>query len=99
MLRDRYAPQDLCALVPQLQLALDPELAQLDQLLDDDALFQRVRADLVRRRPHTATRGRHSTPVEVLLRLLVVKRLYTWSYAQTEHFVSASLVLRQFCRL
>jgi IS5 family transposase len=99
MLRDRYASQDLCALVPQLQLALDPELAQLDQLLDDDELFQRVRADLIRRRPHTATRGRHSTPVEVILRLLVVKRLYNWSYAQTEHFVADSLVLRQFCRL
>jgi IS5 family transposase len=99
MLRDRYAPQDLFALVPKLQLALDPELAQLDQLLDDDELFQRVRADLVRRRPHTATRGRHSTPVEVILRLLVVKRLYNWSYEQTEHFVGDSLVLRQFCRL
>ena len=99
MLRDRYAPQDLFALVPKLQLQLDPELAQLDQLLDDDALFQRVRADLVRRRPHTATRGRHSTPVEVILRLLVVKRLYNWSYEQTEHFVGDSLVLRQSCRL
>jgi IS5 family transposase len=99
MLRDRYAPQDLFALVPKLQLALDPELAQLDQLLDDDELFQRVRADLVRRRPHTATRGRPSTPVEVILRLLVVKRLYNWSYEQTEHFVGDSLVLRQFCRL
>ncbi len=99
MLRDRYAPQDLFALVPKLQLALDPELAQLDRLLDDDELFQRVRADLVRRRPHTATRGRHSTPVEVLLRLLVVKRLYNWSYEQTEHFVGDSLVLRQFCRV
>jgi transposase, IS5 family len=99
MLRDRYAPQDLFALVPKLQLQLDPELAQLDQLLDDDALFQRVRADLVRRRPHTATRGRHSTPVEVILRLVVVKRLYGWSYEETERFVGDSLVLRQFCRL
>jgi len=99
MLRDRYEPQDLFALVPKLQLALDPELAQLDQLLDDDELFQRVRADLARRRPHTMTRGRPSTPVEVILRLLVVKRLYHWSYEETEHFVGDSLVLRQFCRL
>ena len=99
MLRDRYAPQDLCALVPKLQLALDPELAQLDQLVDDDVLFQRVRADLIRRRPHTATRGRQSTPVEVILRLLVVKRLYTWSDEETERFVGASLVLRQCCRV
>ena len=99
MLRDRYAPQDRFALVPQLQLALDPELAQLDQLLDDAALFPRVRADLVRRRPHTATRGRHATPVEVLLRLLVVKRLDHWSDAQAAHVVSDRLVRRHFCRL
>ncbi len=29
----------------------------------------------------------------------MVKRLYGWSYEQTEHFVSDSIVLRQFCRL
>jgi IS5 family transposase len=28
-----------------------------------------------------------------------VQHLYAWSYAQTEHFVGDSLVLRQFCRL
>ena len=99
MLRDRYAPQDRCALVPQLQLQLDPVLTQLDRLLDDDELFQRVRGDLARRRPYTASRGRHSTPVEVILRLLVIKRLYNWSYAETEQFVGDSLVLRQFCRV
>ncbi len=35
----------------------------------------------------------------MILRLLVVQHLYDWSYAQTEHFVGDSLVLRQFCRL
>jgi IS5 family transposase len=99
MLRDRYAPQDLFALVPAANLAPDPVLAQLDRLLDDDELYQRVRADLSTRHPQTATRGRHSTPVEVVLRLLVVKRLYGWSYAEVEHFVADSLVLRQFCRV
>lgn len=99
MLRDRYAPRDLFALVPTANLALDPLLAQLDALLEDDDLYQRVRADLANRRPQTTTRGRHSTPVEVVLRLLVIKRLYGWSYEETEHFVAGSLVLRQFCRV
>jgi IS5 family transposase len=54
---------------------------------------------LARRFPHSLTRGRHATPVEVVLRMLVVRRLYDWSYAATEQFVSDSLVLRQFCRL
>jgi hypothetical protein len=42
---------------------------------------------------------RGGTPVEVVPRLLVVKRLYGWSYAQAEYFVNDSLVLRQFCRV
>jgi IS5 family transposase len=90
---------ELFALVPALSLALDPVLAQLDQLLDDEVLLQRVKADMLRRAPHTATRGRASTPVEVILRMLVVKRLYGWSYEETEQFVADSLVLRQFCRV
>src|SRR5215207_10020851 len=99
MLRDRYPPVDLFALAPALTLAFEPVLARLDTLLDDDTLFQAVRADLARRRPRTLETGRPSTPVAVILRLLIVKRLYGWSYAQTEHFVGDSLILRQFCRL
>jgi transposase, IS5 family len=99
MLRDRYAPVDLFALMPALTLQFEPVLARLDALLDDDTLFQAVRADLACRHPHTCQTGRPSTPVEVILRLLVVRRLYDWSYAETERFAGDSLVLRQFCRL
>jgi IS5 family transposase len=99
MLTDRYDPVDLFALVPQLSLGMKPELVQLDGLLEDDALFQHVKADLAKRYPETLVRGRHSTPVEVILRMLVVKRLYGLSYQELEYFVSDSLVLRQFCRL
>jgi IS5 family transposase len=99
MLRDRYATVDLFALVPALALEFEPVLAELDTLLDDDALFRAIRADLARRRPHTPTTGRPSTPVEGILRMLVIRRIYGWSYAATEHFVSDSLVLRQCCRL
>ena len=99
MIRERYEPLDLFALVPQLQLAFEPELAALDALLDGDALFQAVKGEMARRAPGSLTRGRRSTPVEVVLRMLVVRRLYDWSYAETERFVGDSLVLRQFCRL
>ena len=61
MLRDRYAPQDLFALVPGAGLALDPVLAQLDRLLDDDDLYQRVRADLAQR-PGLIPRVRPAAP-------------------------------------
>ncbi len=99
MLRDRYDATDLFALLPQLDLQVEPHLAHLDPLLDDDALFGQVRESLAKRYPKTRTHGRRSTPVEVILRMLVVMRLYGWSYAQAEYFVRDSLVLRQFCRV
>jgi IS5 family transposase len=99
MLRDRYEPIDIFQIVPGLTLAMEPELAQLDKLLEDDTLFQKVKNDLAKRFPRTLVDGRLSTPVEVILRMIVVKRLYGWSYEETEHWVSDSLVLRQFCRV
>lgn len=99
MITDRYDAMNLFDLVPKLGLEMDGVLIGLDRLLGDDVIFQRVKADLSRRYPNSLRLGRHSTPVEVILRMIVVRRLYDWSYEDTEHFVSDSLVLRQFCRL
>src|SRR5207237_4614836 len=71
----------------------------LDVLLGGDAFFQAVKAEMARRAPNGLRLDRHLTPVEVVLRMLVVRRLYDWSYGETERFVGDSLVLRQFCRL
>ncbi len=46
MLIDRYAPEDVFARVPELAGQTDPVLKQLDVLLEDDQLFQQVKADL-----------------------------------------------------
>src|SRR6266487_390315 len=99
MLIDRYAPVDIFAPVPELAGQTDPELKALDILLEDDQLFGRVKADLARRFPHTADRGRHSTPVEAILRLLLVKHLHNWSFQETQERVADSLILRWFCRV
>ncbi len=99
MIIDRYPPLRLFTLVPKLRQDFEPVLAQLDRLLEDDAIFRRVKADMAQRRPHSLTLGRPGTPVEAVLRLLVVKRLYGWSYEEVERFVTGSLVLRQFCRV
>ena len=100
MIVDRYEPVNLFELVPtKLRLEMEPELAALDRLLDDDELFVRLKADFSKRRPNSKRLGRHSTPVEVILRMLLVRRLYGWSFEATERNVSDSLVLRQFCRL
>jgi transposase, IS5 family len=87
MILDRHEPTDLVALVPELRLEMKPELAKLDKLLEDDFLFAQVKADLCRRYPNSETLGRRSTPVEVILRMLVVKRLYDFSYEECERFV------------
>lgn len=99
MLRDAYDPVDIFQRVPELSRSLDPVLTEIDSLLADDQLFQLLKADLSKRYPQTTRNGRPSTPVEVILRMLVVKHLYGWSYEQTERFVADSLVLRDFCRI
>ena len=55
MIVDRHTPIDLFALLPKLRLEMDPELTQFDSLLEDDELFDRVKADLCRRHPNSAT--------------------------------------------
>jgi transposase, IS5 family len=99
MLRDRYDPMNLFEHIPALGMETDAVLTQLDTLLADDVLFHAVKQDLSRRFPRTSSFGRPSTPVEVVLRMIVVKHLYDWSYQQAEQWVSDSLVLRQFCRV
>jgi IS5 family transposase len=99
MLVDRYQSEDVFARVPELASQTDPVLVALDRLLDDDVLYQQVHADLARRYRLTPVHGCHSTPGEVLLRLLVVKHLYLWSFAETVQRVADSLVLRWFCRV
>jgi IS5 family transposase len=99
MLQDRYETDKLFDSILMLTNQMDPVLAQIDQLLEDEALYQLIRNDLARRYPQTEQTGRNSTPVEVVLRMLAVKRLYGLSYERTEYQVRDSLVLRQFCRV
>jgi IS5 family transposase len=94
MLIDRYQVEDVFARVPELAAQIDPVLHGLDGLLEDDQLYQRVRADFGKRYRYTLVHGRHSTPVEVILRMLICKHLYSWSYRETEERVGDSLVLR-----
>jgi IS5 family transposase len=99
MLRERYPVDKLFEEIAVHFPKMDPVLAKIDGYLEDEQLYQLVKADLAKRRPKSMETGRKSTPVEVALRMLVVKRLYQYSYAETERYVSDSLVLRQFCRV
>ena len=87
--------EDLLRYFPEVS----PELKKIDTYLEDEKLYRLIRDDLGKRYPRTKETGRNSTPVEVVLRMLVVKRLYSYSYAETERVVRDSLSLRQFCRV
>ena len=78
---------------------MESGLTAIDQYLEDEELFQLIRTDFSKRWTNALLTGRNSTPVEVVLRMLVVKRLYGYSYEDTVRIVSDSLTLRQFCRL
>jgi IS5 family transposase len=99
MLRDRYEDDpSFWTIIKQLAVEMEPELAQIDKILDDDELYQLIKHDLSQRYPRTLETGRPSTPVEVNLRMLAVKRLYGFTYRATAWHVKDSLVLRWFCR-
>lgn len=99
MLREHYATDKLFEEVLGYVPEMVPELVKIDTYLEDEKLYRLIRKDLSQRYPKTCQTGRNSTPVEVVLRMLVVKRLYDYSYAETEQCVSDSLRLRQFCRV
>ena len=99
MLRDRYEIDKFFVEIQELTSEMEPELAQIDKILEDEVIYQLVRADLSQRHPKTQQTGRGSTPVEVVLRMLLVKHLYNLSYEKTEKAVKDSLVLRRFCRV
>jgi IS5 family transposase len=99
VLRIRYdADPDFCAILHFVG-NLDKELAAIDQLLSDEKLLKLLEADLSQRYPNTTQTGRNSTPVEVIVRMLVLKHLRSISYSKTIKAVNESIVLRQFCRI
>ena len=100
MLRDKYPVDPLFMLVLEItKIEIDPELVEIDRILDDDEIFQLIKRDLSQRHPKTLITGRNSTPVEVVIREMAVKHLYDWSYEDTAQFVNDSLALRWFCRV
>jgi IS5 family transposase len=99
MLREHYPIDKLFEEVLGYVPDLSPELKKIDSYLEDEKLYRLIKKDLSLRRPKTLQTGRNSTPVDVVLRMLVVKRLYGISYEETQRQVSDSLRLRQFCRV
>ena len=78
---------------------LNPQLAQIDQLLTDKKLILLTTNDLALSAPQALCNGRPSTPVVVTLRTAVARRLKNWSYRTAEDEINGSLQWRVFCAL
>ena len=74
-------------------------MRHVDKVLDDPLLLKVAYDALACRWTNSLTRGRKGTPVDVVLRLLVLKHLRNWSYAVLEREVRSNLVYRQFTRV
>ena len=103
-IRYRQSQQD-AELFAQALLALPVEswwedwMRHADRLLDYPESENIVHQVLLKRRPKSRTRGRLSTPAEVVLRLMVLKHVRNWSYGVLAREVRANLVYRQFTRI
>jgi transposase, IS5 family len=74
-------------------------LRRIDTLLEDEAVIETVAQAMETRWPQSRRRGRLGTPAEVVLRMLILKHLFDWSYDDLEHEVRANLVYRAFTRI
>jgi IS5 family transposase len=74
-------------------------LRRIDTLLEDEAVIDTVVQALEARWPQSRRRGRPGTPADVVLRMLILKHLFDWSYDDLEREVRANLVYRAFTRI
>ena len=74
-------------------------MRHVDTVLEDPVLLDLAYEALACRWKNSRTRGRKGTPVDVVVRLLVLKHMRNWSYAVLEREVRANLVYRQFTRI
>ncbi len=100
MVRRSHAQRSVFeVLLPDGEKLWNPVLRRIDEVLGDEELVEVVVEALQRRRPGSRKKGRPGTPAEVVLRMLVLKHLYDWSFDECEREVRGSLVWRAFCRI
>src|SRR5437879_13838902 len=100
MVRRKHAQRSVFeVLLPDGDKLWDPALRRIDEVLEDEELVDLVADALGRRRLGSRRKGRPGTPAEVVLRMLVLKHLYDWSFDESEREVRGSLVYRAFCRI
>jgi IS5 family transposase len=86
-------------LVPDADKLWPADLRRIDALLEDEAVLDPIVQALDARWAQSRRRGRPGTPAEVVLRMLLLKHLYRWSYDTLEYEVRTNLVYRAFARV
>jgi len=74
----------------------EPWMKHADEALNDDRMLEIIQEELSKRCQKSKTRGRPSTPAEVVLRMLLLKHMRGWSYQDVTREVRANLVYREF---
>ena len=94
MLRERALGESLWeSVLPEELRELPPELAKVDEMLDEDRFLAPFRRRL------TATTGRPTIPIETYLRLMYLKHRYELGWETLCKEVSDSFTWRRFCRI
>jgi IS5 family transposase len=81
------------SILPECCLGLPGDLAEIDQLLDDDRFFEPFRPFF------DPVMGRPSIPIETYLRMMFLKYRYRLGYEPLCREVADSIAWRRFCRL
>jgi len=96
----RHASPQLPLTAPWIAHAHAAELAAMSALLDEQpALSALVQQDLEAGCPTNAHTGRPGLTGEQTLRLLIVRQLTGWAYAELAFHLADSMTYRAFCRV
>lgn len=96
----RHVSPQLPLTVPWIAHAHAADLAAMSALLDEQpALSARVQQDLEAGCPTNARTGRPGLTGEQTLRLLLVRQLTGWTYAELAFHLADSMTYRAFCRV
>ena len=96
----RHTSPQLPLTAPWIAHAHAAELAAMSSLLDEQpALSARVQQDLEAGCPTNAHTGRPGLTGEQTLRLLIVRQLTGWTYAELAFHLADSMTYRAFCRV
>ena len=96
----RHLSPQLPLTAPWIGHAHAADLAAMSGLLDEQpALSARVQQDLEAGCPTNARTGRPGLSGEQTLRLLIVRQLTGWTYAELAFHLADSMTYRAFCRV